>query len=68
MIGGIEASGSLLQRRLDLPDATTLVLQGLLFANLLAWEALGGRIAAWRVQLQAVAIADVPLSMEKTHA
>ena len=53
MIGGIEASGSLLQRRLDLPDATTLVLQGLLFANLLAWEALGGRIAAWRVQLQA---------------
>ena len=28
MIGGIEASGSLLQRRLDLPDATTLVLQG----------------------------------------
>jgi general nucleoside transport system permease protein len=68
MIGGIEASGSLLQRRLDLPDATTLVLQGLLFANLLAWEALGGRIAAWRVQLQAAALADVNLPMEQTHA
>jgi simple sugar transport system permease protein len=68
MIGGIEASGSLLQRRLDLPDATTLVLQGLLFANLLAWEALGGRIAAWRVQLQAAALADINLPMEQTHA
>jgi len=68
MIGGIEASGSLLQRRLDLPDATTLVLQGLLFANLLAWEALGGRIAAWRVKLQAVALADAATQLEQTHA
>jgi general nucleoside transport system permease protein len=68
MIGGIEASGSLLQRRLDLPDATTLVLQGLLFANLLAWEALGGRIAAWRVKLQAAALADTPVQLEQTHA
>ncbi len=67
MIGGIEASGSLLQRRLDLPDATTLVLQGLLFANLLAWESLGGRIAAWLLSLQAVAQSDVPVSMERTH-
>lgn len=50
-IGGIESSGSLLQRRLDLPDATTLVLQGLLFINLLAWEAFGGRLATWRLKL-----------------
>jgi general nucleoside transport system permease protein len=68
IIGGIEASGSLLQRRLGLPDATTLVLQGLLFANLLAWEALGGRIAAWRVGLQASAAADMPVQLEKSHA
>jgi ABC-type uncharacterized transport system permease subunit len=68
LIGGIEASGSLLQRRLDLPDATTLVLQGLLFANLLAWEALGGRIVAWRVKLQALAVTEVPVQLEKTHA
>ncbi|MEJ0003830.1 MAG: ABC transporter permease [Pararobbsia sp.] len=68
MIGGIEASGSLLQRRLDLPDATTRVLEGLLFANLLAWEALGGRIAAWRVKLQAVALADAAVQLEQTHA
>jgi ABC-type uncharacterized transport system permease subunit len=51
LIGGIESSGSLLQRRLDLPDATTLVLQGLLFINLLAWEAFSGRLAAWRLRL-----------------
>jgi simple sugar transport system permease protein len=68
MIGGIQASGSLLQRRLDLPDATTLVFQGLLFANLLAWEALGGRIAAWRIRLQAAALADVPVQLGETHA
>lgn len=52
LVGGIEASGSLLQRRLDLPDATTLILQGLLFTNLLAWEALTERITQWRIALE----------------
>ncbi|MFP3245674.1 MAG: ABC transporter permease, partial [Paraburkholderia sp.] len=65
---GIEASGSLLQRRLDLPDACSLVLQGLLFANLLAWEAMGGRIVAWRLKLQALAVTETPVQLEKTHA
>jgi simple sugar transport system permease protein len=51
-IGGIESSGSMLQRRLDLPDATTQVLQGLIFINLLAWEAFGGRMTAWRLRLE----------------
>ena len=58
VIGGVEASGSLLQRRLDLPDATTLVLQGLLFCNLLAWEAITGRLSAlklrWQQQAQVI--------------
>jgi general nucleoside transport system permease protein len=67
MVGGIEASGSLLQRRLDLPDAATLVLQGLLFANLLAWEALAPRLAAWRVKLQAAALDTSPVSLERTR-
>ncbi|MBL8484801.1 MAG: ABC transporter permease [Rhodocyclaceae bacterium] len=40
LVGGIGASGSLLQRRLDLPDAATLVLQGTLFLALLAFETL----------------------------
>ena len=50
LVGGIGASGSLLQRRLGLPDAATLVLQGLIFANLLAWEALQGRVGTWRLR------------------
>ncbi|MAB25207.1 MULTISPECIES: ABC transporter permease [Pseudomonas] len=51
LLGGIEASGSLLQRRLGLPDATTLILEGILFTSLLAWEALTPRIVAWRLRL-----------------
>ena len=39
LMGGIAAAGSLLQRRLDLPDATTMVLQGLLFVAILAGDA-----------------------------
>ncbi|GAB7522734.1 ABC transporter permease [Paraburkholderia sp. 2C] len=69
LVGGIEASGSLLQRRLGLPDATTLFLQGLLFANLLAWEALGTRVAAWRARLQSAARAgEAGVQLERTHA
>ncbi|ARB44605.1 ABC transporter permease [Alloalcanivorax xenomutans] len=49
LLGGVEASGSLLQRRLGLPDATTLILEGVLFVNLLAWEALNGRVLHWRI-------------------
>ena len=43
LFGGINAAGGLLQRRLDLPDATVLVLQGVLFVVLLASETLRGR-------------------------
>lgn len=44
LLGGISASGGLLQRRLGLPDAATLVLEGIIFVCLLASEALYGRI------------------------
>jgi simple sugar transport system permease protein len=44
LLGGIGASGGLLQRRLDLPDASVLVLQGLIFIAVLASDALYGRI------------------------
>jgi simple sugar transport system permease protein len=44
LLGGISASGGMLQRRLDLPDATVLVLQGVAFMVILASEALYGRI------------------------
>jgi simple sugar transport system permease protein len=43
MFGGIAASGGLIQRRMDLPDATVLVLQGFIFVVLLVSETLYGR-------------------------
>jgi general nucleoside transport system permease protein len=50
MFGGIVASGGLVQRRMDLPDATVLVLQGLTFVVLLASETLYGRFKIFQVQ------------------
>lgn len=44
LMGGIGASGGLLQRRVGLPDASVLVLQGIIFVTLLASESLQGRI------------------------
>jgi len=44
LVGGITASGGLLQRRLGLPDATVLVLQGIAFMMILAGETLYGRL------------------------
>jgi general nucleoside transport system permease protein len=46
LFGGFGAAGSLLQRRLGLPDASVLVLQGLAFVLILASESLRG--VAWR--------------------
>jgi general nucleoside transport system permease protein len=43
LLGGIRASGGLLQRWHDLPDATVLVLQGIIFILILASEFLYGR-------------------------
>jgi ABC-type uncharacterized transport system permease subunit len=53
LFGGFGAAGSLLQRRLDLPDASVLVLQGIAFVLILASEALRGvdwRAAAVRLK------------------
>jgi simple sugar transport system permease protein len=44
LLGGINASGGMLQRRLDLPDASVLVLQGIAFLVILAAETLYGRM------------------------
>jgi general nucleoside transport system permease protein len=44
LLGGIGASGGLLQRRLGLPDASVQVLQGIIFVFVLASDALYGRI------------------------
>jgi len=44
LLGGIGASGGLLQRRLGLPDATVLVIQGIIFVMLLMSEGVVGRL------------------------
>jgi ABC-type uncharacterized transport system permease subunit len=43
LFGGFGAAGSLLQRRLGLPDASVLVLQGIVFVLILSSEALRGQ-------------------------
>jgi simple sugar transport system permease protein len=48
-LGGIAASGGLLQRVFSLPDATVSVLQGILFVVLIASDTLYGRIR-WRAR------------------
>jgi len=58
LFGGFGSAGSLLQRRLDLPDASVLVLQGFAFVLILASEALRGRMGPWLTQLQARQVAQ----------
>jgi general nucleoside transport system permease protein len=48
LFGGIVASGGLIQRRMDLPDATVLVLQGFIFVVLLTSETLYGRFSIFK--------------------
>lgn len=48
LFGGFGAAGSMLQRRLGLPDASVLVLQGIAFVLILASEAL--RHVDWRAR------------------
>ena len=48
LFGGIVASGGLIQRRMGLPDATVLVLQGLIFVVLLTSETLYGRFPIFK--------------------
>ncbi len=47
-LGGIEAAGGLIQRRMDMPDATVSVLQGLMFVVLLVSDTFYGRLSFFR--------------------
>ena len=58
LLGGIGASGGLLQRRLDLPDASVLVLQGIIFVAILASETLYGRLCDLRTTGRPADMAD----------
>ena len=50
-LGGIYAAGGLVQRRMDMPDATVLVLQGLLFIIILFSETFYGRFKMFNPDL-----------------
>jgi general nucleoside transport system permease protein len=50
IFGAIAAAGGLVQRRMGMPDATVLVLQGIIFVVLLASETLYGRIKLFQPQ------------------
>jgi simple sugar transport system permease protein len=50
LAGGLAAAGGLIQRRMDLPDATVLLLQATLFIVLLVSETLYGRFAMFRTR------------------
>jgi simple sugar transport system permease protein len=50
LMGGILASGDLLQSRMHLPDAATRVLQGILFVVILTSESLYGRFAIFQAK------------------
>jgi simple sugar transport system permease protein len=57
LFGGFAAAGSLLQRRMGLPDASVLVLQGFAFVFILAAEALRGRLFQLRLPQPRVKLA-----------
>ena len=44
LIGALDASGGLVQRRMEMPDATMLVLQGIIFLTLLVSDTCYGRL------------------------
>jgi ABC-type uncharacterized transport system permease subunit len=60
LLGGISASGGMLQRRLDMPDATVQVLQGMAFIVILASETLYGRIRIFRPGSSTAAAVPAP--------
>lgn len=59
LLGGFGAAGSMLQRRLGLPDASVLVLLGFVFVLILAIEAARGRVR-WQNWLQWGATTPTP--------
>jgi len=73
LLGGIQASGGLLQRRHGLPDAAVEVFKGLLFIVILASESYVGRALAWAERKQSewrerAASATLPLTAASGQA
>ena len=53
LFGGIVAAGGLIQRRMGMPDATVLVLQGVIFVVILLSETLYGRCPFFKPKAEA---------------
>jgi general nucleoside transport system permease protein len=68
LMGGIEASGGILQRRHDLPDAAVDVFKGILFLVILASEAYVGRLQGALDRLRAERPASATLAAAPTAA
>jgi ABC-type uncharacterized transport system permease subunit len=65
LMGGIEASGGVLQRRHDLPDAAVDVFKGLLFLVILASETYIARLETfWQQPTRAAKLASQALAVE----
>ncbi|CAN5345323.1 ABC transporter permease [soil metagenome] len=64
LFGGFGAAGSLLQRRLGLPDASVLVLQGIAFVLILASEAL--RDVDWKAVFAKMKLPAGPAALPST--
>lgn len=64
LLGGILASGSLLQRAHGMPDATVMVLQGLIFLAILYSESLYGQIPWFQEQQQ---VGENPVAIVPAH-
>ncbi len=64
LLGGVQASGGLMQRAHDLPDATVAVIQGIIFMVVLASDMLRGKlgfVADYFRKLRHAKIAEAPL-------
>ena len=60
LFGGLNAASGILQRRLEVPDASVHVLMGIIFVTILLFETLYGRIKLFQVNTVAAAAATPP--------
>jgi simple sugar transport system permease protein len=67
LMGGIEASGGILQRRHDLPDAAVDVFKGILFLVILASETYVGKAGEWVQRMAAQAQSDAAAAVASTR-
>jgi simple sugar transport system permease protein len=60
LFGGLNAASGILQRRLEVPDASVKVLMGIIFVTILLFETLYGRIKLFQVNTVAAAATTPP--------